>query len=77
MGPSRHRSIIDNLFFCIAEPGDSVLIPAPYYPAFDNDLRAKVSALPLPPRDSTLRLTTHTPQVAVPPQGCRAVKQHL
>lgn len=41
-------AIIDNLFFCIAEPGDSVLIPAPYYPAFDNDLRAKCALEPVP-----------------------------
>lgn len=31
---------LSNLFYCICEPGDYVLIPAPYYSAFDNDLRA-------------------------------------
>ena len=31
---------LSNLFFAICEPGDTVLIPAPYYAAFDNDLRA-------------------------------------
>mmetsp|Transcript_10087 Transcript_10087/g.19020 ORF Transcript_10087/g.19020 Transcript_10087/m.19020 type:complete len:445 (-) Transcript_10087:258-1592(-) len=41
-------AIIDNLFFCIAEPGTSVLIPAPYYPAFDNDLRAKDGLVAVP-----------------------------
>mmetsp|Transcript_62404 Transcript_62404/g.122567 ORF Transcript_62404/g.122567 Transcript_62404/m.122567 type:complete len:521 (+) Transcript_62404:134-1696(+) len=33
-------SILSSLFTCICEEGDSVLIPAPYYSAFDNDLRA-------------------------------------
>mmetsp|Transcript_34825 Transcript_34825/g.76136 ORF Transcript_34825/g.76136 Transcript_34825/m.76136 type:complete len:432 (-) Transcript_34825:204-1499(-) len=41
-------AILDNLFFCIAEPGESVLIPAPYYPAFDNDLTAKAALVPVP-----------------------------
>lgn len=31
-------AVLDLLFHCIAEPGAGVLIPAPYYPAFDNDL---------------------------------------
>lgn len=30
---------LSNLFYCIAEPGDVVLIPSPYYSAFDFDLR--------------------------------------
>jgi 1-aminocyclopropane-1-carboxylate synthase len=32
-------SVIDLLLHCVANPGDAVLIPAPYYPAFDNDLK--------------------------------------
>lgn len=31
---------LSNLFYAICSPGDVVLIPAPYYSAFDNDLRA-------------------------------------
>lgn len=31
--------VLDLLLFCIAEPGDFVGIPAPSYPAFDNDLK--------------------------------------
>mmetsp|Transcript_317 Transcript_317/g.545 ORF Transcript_317/g.545 Transcript_317/m.545 type:complete len:434 (-) Transcript_317:307-1608(-) len=42
------NAILDNLFFCIAAPGESVLIPAPYYPAFDNDLTAKAGMIPVP-----------------------------
>jgi len=33
-------AILSNLFYCICDDGDSVLIPAPYYSAFDSDLRA-------------------------------------
>lgn len=40
--------IFDNLFYCLADEGESVLIPAPYYPAFDNDLEAKDKLLPTP-----------------------------
>ena len=32
-------AILDNLFFMLGNPGDGVLIPAPYYPAFDIDLQ--------------------------------------
>lgn len=32
-------AIIENLFWCIGEAGQCVLIPRPYYPAFDNDLQ--------------------------------------
>ena len=34
-------AVIDNLFLAITSPGDGVLIPAPYYPAFDTDLRVR------------------------------------
>jgi 1-aminocyclopropane-1-carboxylate synthase len=36
-------SVIDLLLHCIANPGDAVLIPAPYYPAFDNDLKVRAT----------------------------------
>jgi len=35
-------AIIENLAFCIANKGDYVMIPAPFYPAFPNDLRARM-----------------------------------
>lgn len=31
--------MLDMLFHCVADAGNVVLVPAPYYPAFDNDLR--------------------------------------
>jgi aspartate/methionine/tyrosine aminotransferase len=33
-------SIISNMFYCLFEPQDTILIPSPYYSAFDSDLRA-------------------------------------
>ena len=40
---------IDNLVFAIADSNDFILIPAPYYPAFTNDLgvRCRVRAVPV------------------------------
>ncbi|KAJ7944565.1 1-aminocyclopropane-1-carboxylate synthase [Quillaja saponaria] len=29
----------ETLIFCLAEPGDAILIPTPYYPGFDRDLK--------------------------------------
>lgn len=40
--------VLDHLFYCLADSGQSVLIPAPYYPAFDNDLQAKSNVIPFP-----------------------------
>lgn len=41
-------AIIESLFHCICGPRDAVLIPAPYYPAFDNDLEVKCEVKPWP-----------------------------
>ena len=41
-------AVIDNLFLAITSPGDGVLIPAPYYPAFDNDLRVRNGTVAVP-----------------------------
>lgn len=41
-------SVVDLLFHLIASPGDGVLIPAPYYPAFDNDLAVRDGVVPVP-----------------------------
>ena len=32
-------AVLSNMFQLLAEPGESVLIPAPYYPAFENDMK--------------------------------------
>jgi len=41
-------SVVDLLFHLIAAPGDACLIPAPYYPAFDNDLAVRDGVCAVP-----------------------------
>jgi aspartate/methionine/tyrosine aminotransferase len=44
------NSVLENLFFCIADPGEGVLVPQPFYAAFKFDLgsRAGLQVLPVP-----------------------------
>uniref|UniRef100_A0A7S1C0P6 Aminotransferase class I/classII large domain-containing protein n=1 Tax=Corethron hystrix TaxID=216773 RepID=A0A7S1C0P6_9STRA len=41
-------SIISNILFALCEPGDAVLIPAPYYNAFENDMKLMAKCVPCP-----------------------------
>ncbi|KAI7751256.1 hypothetical protein M8C21_016018, partial [Ambrosia artemisiifolia] len=34
----------ETLMFCLADPGDAFLIPTPYYPGFDRDLKWRTGA---------------------------------
>lgn len=34
-------TLLETLFYPLAEAGEGVLIPAPYYPAFDSDLAVR------------------------------------
>lgn len=43
-------AVIENLAFCVANEDDFVMIPAPYYPAFPNDLRARLGVACAPVR---------------------------
>lgn len=36
-------AIINNLLYCITEPGEGIALPAPYYPAFDYDIKVSAS----------------------------------
>eukprot|EP00744_Colponema_vietnamica_P020628 GILI01029342.1.p1 GENE.GILI01029342.1~~GILI01029342.1.p1 ORF type:complete len:443 (+),score=113.41 GILI01029342.1:46-1374(+) len=40
-------AILNNLMFSLCEAGDVCLIPAPYYPAFDNDLKVQAGVIPV------------------------------
>ena len=40
-------AVLNNLFTCVCEAGDGVLIPAPYYAAFENDMEVLSGLIPL------------------------------
>jgi aspartate/methionine/tyrosine aminotransferase len=39
-------AVLNNLFFCLGDPGDACLIPAPYYTAFENDMNLVSNIVP-------------------------------
>ena len=43
------NAVLENLCFCLTEPGDAVLLPTPYYAAFEFDLvaRANLNIIPV------------------------------
>ena len=51
-------AVIDNVCFCVCDSGSEVLIPAPYYPAFDNDLRVRSNVVPVPVLSSSSSSST-------------------
>lgn len=49
------NAVLENLCFCLADAGDGVLIPTPYYAAFEFDLgsRAGLNIIPVEPPTTT------------------------
>lgn len=43
-------SLLDTLGHCLGDPGDSVLIPTPYYPGFDSDFGKRAGLRTVPVR---------------------------
>lgn len=53
-------AVLDLFFFATCDSGDGCLIPAPYFPAFDNDMQIRNEVIPLPvqPKDSKTYIPT-------------------
>lgn len=70
-------AILDMMMYAICEPGDGVLIPAPYYAGFDHDLKTRVQVEPIPaltkPADG-FRLSRKILQDALLMAGRRHIK---
>ena len=41
-------AILSNMMLALFEPGTRVVVPAPYYPAFDSDLFLVAGCVPVP-----------------------------
>lgn len=41
-------ALLNSLFYSLAEEGDAVLIPAPYYAVFESDMKAIAKCIPFP-----------------------------
>ncbi|KAG6542200.1 hypothetical protein Mapa_016433 [Marchantia paleacea] len=55
-------AVLDLFFFATCDTGDGCLIPAPYFPAFDNDMaiRNGVEPIPVQPADTQTYIPTAT-----------------
>jgi len=60
------NSMIENIFFCITEPGDAVLLPRPYYAAFEFDIQSRVGAKVFGVQTSSGREDLGAPQMYYP-----------
>ncbi|KAH7692464.1 1-aminocyclopropane-1-carboxylate synthase protein [Dioscorea alata] len=70
-------SAIETLSFCLADPGDAVLIPSPYYTGYDRNLkwRAGVEIIPVPCRSiDNFRLSISSMELAYNQAKKRGVK---
>nr|XP_024370843.1 1-aminocyclopropane-1-carboxylate synthase-like isoform X2 [Physcomitrium patens] len=54
-------AVLDLFFFATCNPGDGCLIPAPYFPAFDNDMSIRNEVIPIPVQPTDTR--TYIPTV--------------
>jgi len=54
------NAVLENLCFCLTEPGDAVLLPTPYYAAFEFDLVARAGLNIVPVNTMAHQSTTTT-----------------
>ncbi|MFW6347638.1 MAG: aminotransferase class I/II-fold pyridoxal phosphate-dependent enzyme [Cyclonatronaceae bacterium] len=70
-------AMLDMMMYAMCEPGDGVLIPAPYYAGFDHDLKTRVQVEPIPamtkPQEG-FKLTRKVLQEALLMAGRRQIK---
>ncbi|CAK9224321.1 unnamed protein product [Sphagnum troendelagicum] len=67
---------IEMLVFCLAQPGEAILIPSPYYHGFDKDIkwRTRVEILPVPCfAHNNFRITRNDLEIAY----CSALERGL
>lgn len=59
--------MLENLAMVLGSPGDAILVPAPLYPAFKNDLRVRAGVRVIPVREpgSALMPSTAALQAAL------------
>lgn len=72
------NAVLENLAFCLANAGDAVLIPTPYYAAFEFDLvaRAGLQIQPVPTFNNT-DLYLQDSQISIPIEEYYPTKQSL
>lgn len=74
---SGSSAIIDMLMFAMCEPGDGVIIPAPYYAGFDHDLKGRCQVEPIPAHldpEAGFALTRKSLQEAILQAGKRGIR---
>lgn len=74
---SGSSAIIDMLIFAMCEPGEGIIIPAPYYAGFDHDLKTRVNVEPIPAytdAENGFEITQDVLQQALLQAGKRTIK---
>jgi 1-aminocyclopropane-1-carboxylate synthase len=64
------NAVLENLCFCLTEPGDAVLLPTPYYAAFEFDLVARAALNIVPVNTMEFNDTDFNALGKTIPQSC-------
>lgn len=70
-------AILDMVMFGLCEPGEGMILPAPYYAGFDHDLKTRVQVEPIPAytrAEEGYKLTLEVLQQALLHAGKRTIK---